>query len=314
MGPGNRPLDLDWLEDFVVLCETENFSRAAEVRCIAQPALSRHIRSLEDWVGVALIDRAAHPVQLTAAGKKFKHQVEHILAALEASRIKAQAAHDEASASLRFAVTHSLSLTFFPTWLASLENSHRFGPIQTFSDSFQACSDMMNMRKVQFLLSYGHVDVPSRLDQEEYPVVCLGKDQLVAVTALSKNNKPQYTLETDQVVPLLEYSDASALGRIASSVQKRLLAKREKGVLQPNISVVFTAHNALLLKTMVLSGRGVAWIPRSLIEQEIRDQSLTLAGGDRWHIPVDIRLYRQKAEMNPSAEKIWRSVLTSSTR
>ena len=112
MGPGNRPLDLDWLEDFAVLCETENFSRAAAIRCIAQPALSRHIRSLEEWVGVELIDRAAHPVQPTAAGAAFKAQVEIILAALEASRIKARAAHDAESASLRFAVTHSLSLTF----------------------------------------------------------------------------------------------------------------------------------------------------------------------------------------------------------
>ena len=52
MGPGNRPLDLEWLEDFLALAETGNFSRAAEARAIAQPAFSRHIRDLEDWVGV----------------------------------------------------------------------------------------------------------------------------------------------------------------------------------------------------------------------------------------------------------------------
>ena len=49
MGPDNRSLDLDWLEDFVALAETGNFSRAAEARAIAQPAFSRHIRSLEEW-------------------------------------------------------------------------------------------------------------------------------------------------------------------------------------------------------------------------------------------------------------------------
>ena len=48
MGPGNRPLDLEWLEDFLALAETGNFSRAAEARAIAQPAFSRHIRALED--------------------------------------------------------------------------------------------------------------------------------------------------------------------------------------------------------------------------------------------------------------------------
>ena len=71
MGPGNRPLDLDWLEDFVALADTGSFSRAAEVRHIAQPAFSRHIRSLEEWVGVELCDRSAHPVALTAAGQQY---------------------------------------------------------------------------------------------------------------------------------------------------------------------------------------------------------------------------------------------------
>ena len=56
MGPGNRPLDLEWLEDFLALAETGNFSRAAEARSIAQPAFSRHIRALEEWVGVDSYD------------------------------------------------------------------------------------------------------------------------------------------------------------------------------------------------------------------------------------------------------------------
>ena len=31
MGPGNRPLDLEWLEDFLALAESGNFSRAAQM-------------------------------------------------------------------------------------------------------------------------------------------------------------------------------------------------------------------------------------------------------------------------------------------
>ena len=54
-------VDLEWLEDFVALAESGNFSRAAEARAIAQPALSRHMRSLEEWVGTELVDRSAHP-------------------------------------------------------------------------------------------------------------------------------------------------------------------------------------------------------------------------------------------------------------
>ena len=44
MGPDNRTLDVEWLEDFVALAESGNFSRAAEARAIAQPVLESCVR------------------------------------------------------------------------------------------------------------------------------------------------------------------------------------------------------------------------------------------------------------------------------
>jgi DNA-binding transcriptional LysR family regulator len=46
-------MDLDWLKDFLVLAEKRNFSRAADARNVTQPAFSRRIRALEDWIGTA---------------------------------------------------------------------------------------------------------------------------------------------------------------------------------------------------------------------------------------------------------------------
>lgn len=308
MGPGNKPLDLDWLEDFITLSEIGNFSRAAEMRSIAQPAFSRHIKSLEDWVGVELVDRTSHPVELTAAGKKFKPLIEGTVAQLEAARIKARAAHDQASASLRFASTHALSLTFFPSWLASLETNLRLGPVQTMSDSFQACEDLMSQRKVQFLLCYGHGDLHTKLDDGEYPMVQLGSDRLLPVTALTPRGAPLYSFESSAVLPILEYSDASGLGRILKQTLRHLFSESAQLSHSNAISVVFTAHNAFLLKTMALEGRGVAWLPESLIADELKNGRLTLASSDTWHVPVEIRLYRQKSDMSHAAEEIWKVI------
>lgn len=307
MGPGNKPLDLDWIEDFIALSEVGNFSRAAQNRSIAQPAFSRHIKSLEEWVGADLIDRTAHPVELTAAGKKFKPLMESVVAQLEAARIKARAANDQASASLRFASTHVLSLTFFPKWLASLENSLRLGPVQTISDSFQACEDLMSQRKVQFLLCYGHISTRTKLDESDYPVVCLGHDQLIPVSAPIPSGKPLYEVEASSVLPILEYSDASGLGRILKSTMRRLYSENSPNKVDNKISVVFTAPNAFLLKTMALEGRGIAWLPESLIASELKNKSLMKAGSNAWQVSVEIRLYRQVAEMSKAAEDIWRT-------
>jgi DNA-binding transcriptional LysR family regulator len=65
-------MDTIWLEDFLALVDLANFSRAAEHRNVTQPAFSRRIRMLEEWIGVALVDRDTHQIVLTPAGKRFR--------------------------------------------------------------------------------------------------------------------------------------------------------------------------------------------------------------------------------------------------
>ncbi|HEX7868028.1 MAG TPA: LysR family transcriptional regulator [Variovorax sp.] len=301
MGPGNRPLDLEWLEDFQALAETGNFSRAAQARSIAQPAFSRHIRSLEEWVGVDLFDRSAHPTALTAAGKRFQPLLQEVLAGLEAARIKARAAHDLDAASLSFAATHVLSLTFFPRWLGSVESRLSMGPIQTVSDSSYACEDLMLQRRVQFVLCHGHAGAPGRLDEAQYPVLRLSEDVLVPVSAAGAEGAPLHVLGAGQSPAVLAYSEASGLGRIMRAIQDSEFGKD----FAASLSIVFTAHHAALLRTMALEGRGLAWLPMSLVADDLRGGTLMDAGAGGWRVPVDIRLYRQQAQMAPVAEALW---------
>ncbi|EJL79462.1 LysR family transcriptional regulator [Variovorax sp. Varisp85] len=304
MGPGNRPLDLEWLEDFLALAESGNFSRAAQARSIAQPAFSRHIRSLEEWVGVDLFDRSAHPTALTAAGKRFQPLLQEVLAGLQAARIKARAAHDLDAASLSFAATHVLSLTFFPRWLGTVESRLHTGPIQTVSDSSYACEDLMLQRRVQFVLCHGHAGAPGRLDEAQYPVQRLSEDVLVPVSAADAKGAPLHVLGTGRSPSVLAYSEASGLGRIMRAIQDSEFGKD----FAASLSVVFTAHHAALLRTMALEGRGLAWLPMSLVAEDLRSGALADAGAGGWRVPVDIRLYRQQAQMAPVAEALWKLV------
>ncbi|WP_141291090.1 LysR family transcriptional regulator, partial [Ideonella azotifigens] len=61
-----------WLEDFLALSASGNFSRAAEERHMTQPAFSRRVRALEEWLGVVLFDRSTQPATLTETGEWFR--------------------------------------------------------------------------------------------------------------------------------------------------------------------------------------------------------------------------------------------------
>ena len=102
-------LNLSWLEDFLALAASGNFSRAADERHMTQPAFSRRIRSLEEWLGTELFDRSSQPARLTSAGSWFQGVAEEIL--MRASQLpgEARAVADAESATLRFAATHALS-------------------------------------------------------------------------------------------------------------------------------------------------------------------------------------------------------------
>ena len=79
-------LDLRKVRYFVAVAELLHFGRAAERLHIAQPVLSRQIRSLEKNLGAELFVRDSHGVTLTAAGRQLLDDAQQLLAAADATR------------------------------------------------------------------------------------------------------------------------------------------------------------------------------------------------------------------------------------
>ncbi|QXQ15085.1 LysR family transcriptional regulator [Skermania piniformis] len=77
------------LRAFVVLAEELNFGRAAARLFLAQQALSRLIREVEDEVGAALFTRTTRKVELTSAGRAFRDGAVAALAALDHAEAEA---------------------------------------------------------------------------------------------------------------------------------------------------------------------------------------------------------------------------------
>jgi DNA-binding transcriptional LysR family regulator len=75
--------DLRRLQYFLAVARERNFTRAAEQLHIAQPALSRQVRLLEEELGVALLHRTTHEFELTEAGAFMLERGPAVLAAAD---------------------------------------------------------------------------------------------------------------------------------------------------------------------------------------------------------------------------------------
>lgn len=107
----NRGMDLKQLEYFVHVAELGSFTRASTVLRVAQPALSRQVRSLEVELRQPLFDRNGRGVTLTEAGKRLLAHGRGILQQVERARQDLEDQRGAATGHLAVGLPPSLSRT-----------------------------------------------------------------------------------------------------------------------------------------------------------------------------------------------------------
>jgi DNA-binding transcriptional LysR family regulator len=291
-------MELAWLDDFIELAERLSFSSAAEARHITQPAFSRRIQALEAWIGTPLFLRSTHGVTLTAAGAHLRSRADALSRDVRQLRSEALEVAGRETASLSFTATHALSFTFFPRWIRDQEPASPLGTINLISDSMAACEQIMLRGRAQFLLCHTHRDSPNRLENSGFSSTAIGEDVLMPVSSPDASGAPQWSLDaaTKTPIPYLAYSAESGLGRIVAS---------HRATRRARLDAVFTSQLAATLHSLVLAGRGIAWLPKSLVLDDLGSGRLVPCGGKRWQIAMEIRLFRPDSNQGHQAEALW---------
>lgn len=300
-------VNLSWLDDFFALAASGHFSRAAAERHMTQPAFSRRIRALEAWLGAELFDRSVQPARLTAAGEWFRGTAHELQARIGRLPGEAQSIVSGEATTLRFAATHALSFSFMPGWLKRLESAIAIGPLNLVSDVFERCEAALQEGRVQFVLSHSHPAAADRLAGNAYPFICIGRDALIPVSAPVRQGAPRHRWPPAprSRSEIMRYSPESGLSRILdATIGARLDALPSH--------LVFTAHLASALRTWVIDGRGLAWLPETLVAPDLTAGRLVVAAADEWKVPLEVRLYRDRFPMTDAAEDFWRAVTAAS--
>ena len=299
MRKGWAEVDHKWLEDFIALARERSFSRAAEQRHVTQPQFSRRIRALELWVGADLINRAGMPLSLTAAGEALLPVASRAVASLSDARERIRHAQGGLNW-VTLATGRTLSRTAVPGWLARVKRSTGEFRLRLVTGSIAEGATALEQGGADFLLSFTHPRLPLVLDEQRFEGMTLGTDELVAVSAPQPDGKPLHALPGTQKkpVPVLGYAPALALSQILQDGLGR--SPREL-----HLHTVTESDFAESLHEQALQGVGLAWLPRGLVGNDLRDGRLVEADRKGTAIRFEIRLHRPRSARNELVQRIW---------
>lgn len=290
-------MDILLFRDLERLRQTGNFSQAAALGNLSQPAFSRRIKSLEAWVGTTLVDRSHQPVRLTEAGMQMLEAGLQALSRIEQERsqiLEVQSLPDKYV--VTFGAQHSIGWRFYPAWLQGLEEA--YGPIlsRLRADDLPNCMRDLKNGDVDFVVAYARPGEPQRGTVES---IVIGEDRLVPVCRPATDGTPLFNFDNPEVkMPYLRFGDAAPIGALLGP-----LFARHK--ISSALRTVYENSMAGALRIRARAGDGVAWLPKSLVLPDLEGGILVTTGDPSWVVDLSVRLYRNKARTNRVTRSIW---------
>lgn len=103
-------MDLNKLRTFIAVAREGNLTRAADILCLSQPAVSAQLKALEEELGLQLFERVARGMEMTQVGKALLEHAEQAVAAVQKISTQAQSLRDGVAGEFRIGTIASPSI------------------------------------------------------------------------------------------------------------------------------------------------------------------------------------------------------------
>lgn len=148
------------LRAFVTLAEQRNFTRAAALTHLSQPAFSALIRQLEQSLGLHLFDRNTRAVELSADGREFELSARRVLAEFDAALAAAHGRAARRRGRVSIALLPSLAAGWLPQVLAGFRAEFPGLDIDVADVLSEPCIERVQRGHADFALAATRADTP----------------------------------------------------------------------------------------------------------------------------------------------------------
>lgn len=251
-------MEIKWIQTFLSAARYENFRKASEELFLTQPAVSKHIRKLEESLNIQLFKREGKMVTLTAAGLRFYPIAKEVIGKFEQGMAEFEAWKQGYQQKLTIAVAPQIAASFLPALLrAFMEKYPKIEVVINVVNSYEIGGEVslgksdLGLTRIQPIQTNIHWE--SIHDER---VILVGSSSMLSDNTedersilqsyrLITDNHPDYW---DELLPQIKY--------VCPSVQTMAVNQLE------------------VTKRFIEAGLGVSYLPYSMVKEELEKGKL----------------------------------------
>ncbi|MCT4589807.1 MAG: LysR substrate-binding domain-containing protein [Carboxylicivirga sp.] len=249
---------------FLSVAENLSFSKAALDLFISQPAVTKHIKELENKYKVDLFERQGNKIHLTEAGKLSYHKLKAIQQEYRELEFELGSLGDKHKGELRIGASSTISQYILPDILAHFHKRYSLIQLHLFNgNSFEMEQKLLN-KDIDIAL------VENSSSQSNIRYQTFLNDEIIAVTGTNSHFKKRNSFELSELAKLplvLREKGSGTLDFIYN-----VFGTNHVNIDQLNITIHLGSTEAI--KRFVKSYDGVALVSQKAVEKELLQKEL----------------------------------------
>lgn len=251
------------LRTLLAVADCQNFTKAAQILSLTQPAVSHHISQLEEEFGVTLFIRGKGGLKLTSEGEIVVKYARRMAALYE--KIRGDLADKEHQiATLRVGITHTAESNITAEVLAKFSGENEGFSITIITDTIKNLYAMLENYELDMAIVEGNTSDPS------FSSLVLDTDYLVCVIS------PSHPLCRQAMITLDQLHKQRMILRLPTSATRILFDStlRSLNDSPENYNIVMEVDNIATIKDLVRKNLGVSVLAKSACARELRKGQL----------------------------------------
>lgn len=245
------------IETFLCVCKYMNYTKAAQMLNITQPAVSQHIKYLEDYYDVKLFSYTGKTLTLTHAGQKLrnamismKHDTMYLRERISEEKTR--------KPDLKFGATLTIGQFVIPSRLASYLSDNIDVKVELTVDNTRVLLSMLDAGTIDFAVIEGF------FPKSEYAYKFISREKFVAVCGKD--------YPVDKVEQFSDLFSRRLLVREIGSGSREILARymQEYGYDVDSFAHQIVVNNIYVLKKLASLGEGITFLYQAAVEEEFQ--------------------------------------------